>query len=73
MILRLEVRDQVFPATLPEEAGRGERGDRQQADTEDANSDLPWWSGDCNLMNDAIGKLLASAMQRVRDENTSTV
>ncbi len=42
MVLLVEIRDQVFPALLPEEAGRGDRGNRQQADTEDANGDLPW-------------------------------
>jgi len=42
VLVRVEVRDELFPAALPEEAGCGDRRDRQQADTEDANDDLPW-------------------------------
>lgn len=68
MVLRLEVGDEVFPTMLQQEAGRGERGDRQQADTEDANSDLLWWSGDYNLMIEARGKFPATARRRVRHE-----
>jgi len=69
MVFRVEVREHLFPATLPEEAGRGDRGNRQQADTEDANGDPLWWSGDCNLMNEARGKLHAIAPTRARHDN----
>lgn len=42
VIIRVEVGDELFPAALPEEAGSGDGRYRQQADTEDANGDLPW-------------------------------
>lgn len=68
ILVLVEVRDQLFPTALPEEAGRGERRDRQQADTEDANGDLPGLSVQCNLMNEARGKFPATASTRARHE-----
>jgi hypothetical protein len=62
ILVRLEVHDQLFPAALPEEAGSGDCRDRQQADTEDANGDLPWWSVRYNLMNESSGKFPASSV-----------
>jgi hypothetical protein len=42
VLVRVEVGDEIFPTVLPEEAGSGDGRDRQQADTKDANGDLPW-------------------------------
>jgi len=68
VIVRVEVRDELFSAALPEEAGSGDRRDRQQADTEDANGDLPWLSVRYNLMNESRGKFPATLAHRMRHE-----
>jgi hypothetical protein len=61
ILVRVEVPNQHFTAALPEEAGSGDRRDRQQADTEDANGDPPWWSVRYNLMNESRGNFPATA------------
>ena len=43
-LVRLEIGQQLLATPLPEEACRGDRRDRQQADTEDPNGSLPRWS-----------------------------
>jgi len=68
VLVRLEIRDELFPATLPEEAGSGDGRDRQQADTEDANNNLLGGVVANNLMTEARGKFLASPAQRIRHE-----
>jgi hypothetical protein len=69
ILVRLEVRDKLFPAALHEEAGCGDCRDRQQADTEEADSDLLWWSVRYNLMNESRGNFPASAASRRRHED----
>jgi len=65
VLVRIEVREELFPAALPEEAGRGDGRDRQQTDTEDANGDLPWWSVRYNLMNESRGNFPATPARSV--------
>lgn len=40
-VVRLEVREELFLTTIPEEACRGNRGNRQQTDTKGSDWDLP--------------------------------